>query len=413
MYYSKSTYILALFTSMVYLSGSGLSIGPMVIRFFDLGVLMLLIAFVISDSELKFRRNYLFFYIVFGSFLAYSIVLSPFQPYPQTASIIQIFELAEYFIVFSIFSSLLIDKDTNEHEMILDTLLWITVVGSLISIAFFFTYGVRPVLKWYFFGFPAFGLYYSTARYATRKDWRYLIITLIILIRIIVQQSRSSYIFVPLAVLFSMLITYRLKEWKSLFSNKNFAIGSVATGLPVAGLTFFLPRVQDRLISIVQLSQGFLARPARWIAGLNVFYHHPFGIGLGNYVKAVQDFAISGKITYPSWFIDIFSPHRIAIEMNKYRVGNAGPHSDFFRLLIELGFVGGILILIFWTMLLKRMLNYSADPVSLTLVSSLIFLTLQQIVNSQLFSGGGGISIVVFISIFSTYELAKHRETGT
>jgi O-antigen ligase len=173
-----------------------------------------------------------------------------------------------------------------------------------------------------------------------------------------------------------------------------------------------LPRIQARIISIVQLSQGFLARPARWLAGMSVLRSHPFGVGLGNYATAVQDFTLRGMISYPTWFINIFTPSRIATELNKYRVGNAGPHSDFFRLLVELGFIGVGLLIIYWIFLFKRMFNYSSEPVALSLVATMIYLFFQQLVNSQLFAGRGGIRLVLFLSIFLTYEFAMDRNSS-
>ena len=166
MSYSKTSYVLALFTAIVVLSGSGFKAGPAQIRLFDLGIVLLLIAFVLSNTKLAFRRDYLFFYAIFSCLLTYSVLLLPVQTYSRTATVLQIIELAEYLVVFSVSSSFLINKNVTEHELVLDTVLWLTVAGSVISIAAFVALGVRPVTQWYAFGFPAFGMYYATAKYA-------------------------------------------------------------------------------------------------------------------------------------------------------------------------------------------------------------------------------------------------------
>lgn len=409
MNYNKTSYVLALFTAIAIFSGSGFKLGPAQVRLFDFGIIILIITFVLSDTRLVLRREYLFFYIVFGFLLTYAVLLLPFQPYSQTATILQIVELAEYLIVFSVFSSFLADESTTEHKLILDTALWVTVIGSTLSIIAFFTLGVRPVLQWYVFGLPAFGVYYAAAKYAAQGDWYYLIIILILLLRILVGQSRSMYLFIPLAALFTLIylnVTGPVIKFRKISMIKTIP----TVGIPLVGTFLIFPSLQNRVISIIQVSQGFLSRPARWIAGLNVFKQHPFGIGLGNYATAVQNLALKGEISYPSWFVSLFGSNRIEIELSKYRVGNAGPHSDLFRLLVELGFVGLASIIVFWILLMKRILNHSMDKLSISLAATMVYLIFQQLVNSQLFTGSGGIIFTLFFAIFSTYGLASNRE---
>lgn len=400
----KSTYLLAVFIVSVLLSGSGIGVGPAQLRLFDISISLLVVGFVVSGNQLVFYRDSLTVYVVFGGILLYVLLLFPIQEFSIIASLLQLIELTEYLIVFAVLSSFLADGSVRDFKFILDTVLFVTVVGSLISVGAFVALGVRPVTQWYVFGLPAFGVFYAMARYVQTKDIVFVPVLLLLVVRVMIGQSRSVYIFLPLAGAIALVVSRKSSVSPRAFLRRDIVGGAVASLLPVLGGWIFLPEIRARASSIFQLSSGFLNRPGRWLAGFDVFKQYPLGVGLGNYATAVQRTASEGVITYPQWFVNIYGSDRTARQITKFQSGSAGPHSDFFRLLVELGPVGAILLVVFWLFLMKRVLTYPTDPVAIALNATIIYFVGQQMVNSQLFTGAGGVLVIIFVALFVTFQ---------
>jgi len=371
---------------------SSISLGPAVIGQVDI-FLLLLGPYVLVSKQLTFPKRDLKTIFPLIGILIYSIILIPFQQFSIANSLVESIELIEIIVAFILIYQLLSD---DVADQIMFVLFVTAVIGSAISIPYYFITNNRFVGVWFISGIPSFALFYGLSSYLNTRDWLSGIGLVLILFRIILARSRSVWLLVPIAGFLGIIVA----NGNSIPKEKIRAFGSIsAVGVvTVFPLVALLPDLRSRFVSIISGSQGLFARPVRYFSGIQAVRNHPFGVGLANYSVALQEMVSRNMLIFPEWFRSITGDWIINRQLEKFRVGKGGPHSDFFKLLVETGLIGVSLFILFWLMILRSLMSREAYQHRTAVQATIIYFGLQSIVNSVLLAGNG-IPLVVFLCI--------------
>jgi O-antigen ligase len=368
-------------------------LGPANIRLLDIAIASLIFMSVIESEKLELPSSIIVITAPLILLGIYSILIFPIQPYPIGNSIIDFIELIEIILFFLILSHNLSRLNKSGIETILRSIFFLTVIGSVAGILYYIATGSRFVGVPFIFGIPSFGIYYGLTYYLYYRNPVTIVFTVIILIRIIFQNSRSLWITLPVPILIIAFL-----HWKILTEilERDVLIRISALTSAIAGsIIIAVPPITDRFLSLVRGSQFLFARPVVYYSGLQTLVDNPLGIGLGNYATALQDYTVSGELQYPQWFVQIVQKDLIEAMFWRFDDGNMGSHSDIFGFLVETGIIGFSLFVLFWILLLRYIVTSSVSPVQLVLKMSLLYVGLQSIINSQLLTGGGPYIMII------------------
>jgi len=383
----------------------GLSLGPANIRLVDMVIVFLFIITFIHEDQISISKIDLRLILPLLGILLYSVLLLPFQSYPISNSMLDIIELIEIILLFILLTHHLHHITVQDGERLLYLIYFLTVLGSAIAIIFYLFSSSRFVGVPIIFGISSFSLYYSLIYYMRYQNLSYILGSGIILTKILLSQSRSIWIVLPIPIVIIALFNLnntRIQENK----NQLFRVAGIFISIGMGVITL-APPISQRFLSIVRASQQLLARPVVYYSGLQIFFDHPFGIGLGNYAVALQDYALTGRLIYPDWFRSLVGDRLIQHLTGKFQNATTGSHSDIFSFLIGTGLIGLVLYILFWLLILRLIFSAKLDHQSLVLKLSLLYIGIQSVIGAQLVSGGGPI-IAVFLSILISNELAQN-----
>ena len=369
------------------------SVGPAVIRQLDILFLLLGIYVVAHTQEYQFPNQSVKMLLPLIGILIYGIIIIPFQQFSVSNSLVELIQLVEIILIFLTLYQILSDEVVDQ---ILYTIFVITIVCSALSIPYYLFTNNRFVGVWFIAGIPPFALFYGLSSYVDTRSWFAGIGVLLITIRIVLARSRSVWLLLPVAGILAIVIANRgsmSKEKVRTFSG--ISLAGLLTILPIVAV---LPDLRRRFVSVVSGSQGLFARPVRYLSGIQALENYPFGVGLANYGVALQEMAKSDILAFPQWFRGIAGDWIIRRQLEKFRVGKGGPHSDLFKFLIETGLVGVSLFIMFWIMVLRSLMTGKEYRYRTAIQATIIYYGFQSMVNSILLAGGG-VTLILFLCI--------------
>jgi hypothetical protein len=383
---------------IVVLPVQGIAVGPANVRGQDFLILMLFSYFIISGQNLSFQRvtlKIVFPLIVIG---VYSVLLLPIQSFSIANSVVALIELSSYVILFLLISNYMMEMKNSYYYIITYSIFLLTVIGSVAAIFHFVYIGSRFVGVPYIIGIVPVGLYFGLIYSIAYSKPTYILGTSLIFVRVLLSNTRTFWILLPIPLLFILLYHRRFAgsiTIKGIFQSIVIGIAGIIVSL------FINPLFLSRLRSILEGSQGLFIRPIRWYSGVQLIERYPLGVGLGNYASAVSYSAQSGGLDYPDWFRRLAGEDLITQQLSVYQTGAASAHSDFFKFFVELGPIGLVFFLLFLIFIFEKTLNQVSSPLVLVFKSSILYVLLRVMVNPGLLSG----NITYLIILVSTYNV--------
>lgn len=366
----------------------------------DIVLVFLALAFIlgalITQKKLRIFGKVFIFPIVI--LLTLSVFHLPFQGF-VTKSFVEIVELLEILLVFLIVSNIQITGlKTKDFQNVFKLIFFLSLVGSLIGIGYYFLTQQRFVETWFIFGFPAFGLYYSYFFYTKEKKRIYLLSFVFFLIFIILSRVRGVWI----AVLLAPLILWILQgiRIRRLTINKR-AVSAIflMIFITVASI-IFIPAIQSRVVSLVEHSQFMEQRYILGLSGLRMAIGtYGLGVGIGNFPYRLSEYL-------PKEYYSQFS--------GRIETGGLGAHSDLIKFLSELGFLGIFFYCLFWYLIYKKIAFRAINSISsLILATFLIEISLESFLSIDYFLRGGGLLLPIILYMFLLFDRKEdYRESN-
>lgn len=381
----------------------GIPVGLLNVRLQDISILALVLVFATTERRLRTNNKALILVVPLIGLAVYSTILLPFQDFSVTSSLVDLIELSSYIALFVIITHYLILFTRDDIEKTLYLLFLISLWGSINALFHSILLGGRVVGVVYVFGASsiiyAFGLYYTLSRLIEQGNYVYALGTVVILVRVLVSNTRTLWLLLPLPMLVILLRNGHFK-WRG--NIKKLFGYTTATASLVALSIFINPSTIGRFLSIIQGSQGLFIRPIRWYSGLQLLKEYPYGVGLGNFPTGIKHAVKLDLLTYPDWFSQTVSPSLIQHQKTIFTTGETIVHSDIFRFTAELGLIGTILIISFWTVVLRMIINQDNQGL-LPVAGTILYSCLYTIVNPGLLTGNITITLIL-ISIYATYS---------
>lgn len=398
----RAKIFLLLILALVSVPDIAYSVGEFRLRIIDIviiliGVLSLSFGFRFEFSNLDILLLSPLFGILF-----YSALLSPVQHFPLANSISDVLELFEIILLyFSSRNILNILEISFIWDLVHKIAIW-TTASSFIGVVAFALTGTRLVYLPYVFGLPLLSMFYLVSAYFRTSEIKYSLFSIVILVRVLFTQSRSIWLAMLGAVILLLLVDGSLsydKVQKELLS----LLGT--SSVVIVGTLAIFPSLTSRFLSLIRGNQFLFARPVIYLSAFQTFTQHPFGIGLGNFTLVITRAANEGVLAYPNWFRDIAGRWIIEYSLDALAAGRWGAHSDFVKFTTELGIIGGILITLFWMLVLKLIISSNPTKLNQPFRYVLVYFAIQSVINSYLLNGGNGAVILFLLSVLVTiYE---------
>lgn len=351
---------------------------------------------------IKGKRNLKIFddkiVILLLGLIVYSLILLPFIEYKFRTPIeaVQLFQLVIF--AFILTGDNFVKLSKKDIEKTIKLLFYVSLIGAINALVYFIITGNRFCgiwSKWYIFGSLAFGFFYSLYYLMfSEKKWRYLILLFLFTATIIVGRTRGSWIIVPLSIII-VLFFYFGKLKKKAFRRLVLFIFLCISLITILGLTRQIPSsITERFESIFAGTQNLYERPYRWLMSIKMFTGHPFGVGLGNHRYYALEYAVPGL--------------ERDVEVIKRTQGETvtgprlSPHSDWFRLLAEVGLIGFILYFLFWARILKKTLLKKFPNIPSIIMATFLVSIFLSTFGSELITSAGSIIILSYYLFLRT-----------
>lgn len=366
-------------------------VGPAVIRQQDIAILLTVSYVIIREDMIELPFRLLITLLPLSALLLYGSFLTLVQPYPIQESMVELIQTAEI-ILFSLAFVQIIDKKSTKYMF--QSIFIISIIGSILSLYGYFVIGKSLVRLPLIPGISSFGLYYGVSSYVSTQNRLTAIGVGLILIQIVISETRSKWIFIPTAGIIVLSISgIKISElYRTVV--KGLTLSSVLLG----GIFVILPDLRSHFFSIFKGTQGFFARPVRYYIGVQVFQNHMFGVGLGNFGVAINHIATQNSLRFPQWLYEIVGNRIINKQVRDTISGTPGPHSDIFKLLVESGLIGLSLFISFWLLLYRSLFTGADYPYRSAIQATIVYIGFQSVVNTTIISGGG-ITLMFFLCV--------------
>lgn len=392
-----SSLYLALLVVFLTMPSVGFELGPASIRLQDIGLVLILGLVFVFEEELRIPKASFKLVSPLILLLLYSLAIGIYFDTISVNTLLEFIDLSEIIIGFLIIPLILLRNSIDVSSTILAWTFYITIVGSILGIAQFLVIGGRFVSVPYVVGMSSLSIYYGISRYLRDQETLVLLGTIIILCRIILSQTRSIWIFLPLSGFLAWII----------FSDTtNFRSGVVETAkisAPPMILLLALPLVRTRLLSVVKGSQFLFARVVVFYTAVSISIEHPFGVGLGNYTTYASEMVTTGAIKFDSPIMSVLRERTVSHVSGNIAGGTVGPHSDFFKFLAETGVIGALLYTVFIVYVLRLLMSKRNSEYPIVLKAAIIYLIFSSLASQHLLAGGG-MQYVVLTSILIANE---------
>jgi len=352
---------------------------------------------IVFFSERKPRPFSFALIVPVGLLILYGILQAPFVK-SQIRVIAEIVQLLEVFLLIFILgraSSLELGQD--DIELILFLFYIFSIAGAINDLVYVALTG-RHFLGniWFLFGSLIYGLFYALYRAMFTGEKIHYFSLPLFAAAIIFSESRGLWLVVIISIGFISLLSRKVRV------RVVPVVSVLLVAAIIAGLFGALPRsVTASFNSLFTGSQGRDVRFYRWAVHGLMFLDHPMGVGLGN-----------GRFHTPDYVV--FDADKLDASPGITKFDSDGPmpavspHSDWFALLGETGFIGVILYGVFWGVIFKDILltkEWSTE--TLVIATFLASLFAQSFIKLQLMTGGG-VAIV-----FAYYFYRKFAVTTT
>ena len=375
-------------------------VGPVNLNPQDLLFLLVAVFFAVRlflSSDIELRPFSPSLVLPIGLLILYGIFQAPFVT-SQIRALAEIIQLLEVFLlVFILGETSPLELKKDDITLILFLFYIFSIAGAINDLVYVAVTG-RHFLGniWFYFGSLIFGLFYALYRAMFTGEKVHYFSLPLFAAAIIFSESRGLWLVVVISIGFISLLSRRVRI-------RVVPVVSVLLVVAIiAGLFGALPRsVTASFSSLFTGSQGRDVRFYRWAVHGLMFLDNPMGVGLGN-----------GRFHTPDYVV--FEADKLDATPSITKFDSDGPmpavspHSDWFALLGETGFIGVILYGIFWGVIFQNILltkEWSAE--TLIIGTFLASLFAQSFIKLQLMTGGG-VAIV-----FAYYFYRKFAITTT
>lgn len=402
---AKSDILTLLILGIISVPNTGLPIGPARIRPIDVITISIVLLSVVVNPQVRISRFAFRLVLPLIAVFLYAIIYLAFQPYPMMNTIVDLIELIEVItLLIALLNLFHYLSEEYLHGLMYSVAIW-TTLSSAIGITVFLDSGTRLVYNPFVVGLPSFSLYYFATQYIQDMERKYVIFSMIIALRILFTQSRSVWVSMIVAGIALMVI-----DGTSTINRIRDQIATLFAGVGAACFVALLlfPGIVARILSLVRGTQFLFARPIIYISGLQLLLKYPFGVGLGNFTAAVSNLARTADLVYPIWFHELAGDWIINYSLQQLAAGNWGAHSDFVLLFVELGIIGGFLLILFWIIIFKLVIITKRSRVNKALRFTLLFFLFQSFFKSFLITSGNWAGVILMLTLsLSLYSKSR------